>query len=514
MNKYYTLRIALAVSLGGFLFGFDASVISGVIEFIKPQFGLDELRAGWVVSSPSFAAMFAMLASGTISDYIGRKKVLIWVGLLYSVSAIASALAPGWEVLVVARMIGGVAFGAALVLAPVYIAEIAPPAERGKLVSIQQFNIVLGFSVSYFTNYLLLNAMENGSSLLTRENIWRWMLGIETLPALVYFALMLMVPGSPRWLIMKNRKQKAAKILNKIYGADNGPRQLKELEANLQHSSSGRKLTLRTLFTKSLALVMTVALILGIVQQVTGINAVLFYAPAIFKQSGVGTNAAFAQAVLVGVIQVIFTVLAMLLIDKAGRKPLILAGLAGVVVSMAITSYAFSKANFTLTEESIENLPEEISRMNLHNLTGKTYYSDLEFRKVIKPAIGEKVFDRNEAALLEATININAILVLIGILLFIASFAVSLGPVMWVVLSEIFPNKIRGGAIALIGFINSLASFGVQLLFPWELSHLGNASTYALFGLTGLAGFILLAWLMPETKGKSLEQLEIDLMKE
>jgi len=259
MKSFYTIRVALVISLGGFLFGFDASVISGVIEFVKPQFDLDDIQIGWVVSSPSFAAMFAMLIAGTISDFIGRKKVLIYAALLYTVSALLSAIAPGYAMLVIARMIGGLAFGSALVIAPIYIAELAPAEERGKLVSIQQLNIVLGFTVSYFSNYFLLNTMESGSTIFTEANTWRWMLGIEFIPAFFYFLLMFMVPRSPRWLLLKGKVEDAEKVLDKIYGDERSAIEKTTLEENITTKSQEKSAGVSMLFAKNMKVILIIA---------------------------------------------------------------------------------------------------------------------------------------------------------------------------------------------------------------------------------------------------------------
>lgn len=207
-SQTYHIWIAVIVSLGGFLFGFDASVISGVTKYIKPQFNLSDLQLGWVVSAPTFSAMFAMLIAGTISDRVGRKPILILVAFLYALSALWSAYAESFSALVTARMVGGLAFGAALVLAPIYISEISPAKNRGKLVSIQQLNIVIGFSVAYFSNYFLQGSLGTSEGL-TEGNVWRWMLGIEFFPAILYFFLLFLVPRSPRWLFTKNKVEEA-----------------------------------------------------------------------------------------------------------------------------------------------------------------------------------------------------------------------------------------------------------------------------------------------------------------
>jgi SP family arabinose:H+ symporter-like MFS transporter len=511
-----SIFIAAVVSLGGFLFGFDASVISGVIGFVTPQMDLNDIEVGWLVSSPSVAAMFAMLIAGTVSDYIGRKKVLIIAALLYSISALFSAIAPTYEILIGARMIGGIGFGAALVLAPMYIAEIAPPERRGVLVSIQQFNIVIGFSVSYFSNYAMLNAVGD---VFTEFNVWRWMLGIEFLPAIFYFIAMFFVPRSPRWLLSKGKEVEAEQVLERVFGKEKSLQEKDHILQNLQEAEASRPQglsnlgilgkRLQELFSPKLRIVLTVALVIGIIQQVTGVNAIYFYAPSIFEQSGVGTNAAFAQAVLLGVINVIFTVVAMGTIDRFGRKPLLLAGLAGVILSMGITAYGFGKATYTLSEASGQSM--NITAPQITAIYGQTFDNDVEFKRVLKEGLGNVRYAELEAQLIQQSISVNSKLVLFGILLFVASFATSLGPVMWVLLSEIFPNSIRGVAIAVIGFVNSLSSTLVQFFFKWELANLGNALTFLIFGVFGLIGFLIMWKMLPETKGKTLEELEKEL---
>ena len=334
-NNVYTVYIALVVSLGGFLYGFDASVISGVIGYVGAQFGLTAIQQGWVVSSTTFAAMFSMLTAGTISTYVGRKKVLIYVAMLYAISAIGSALAPTYELLVVARMIGGLAFGAALILAPMYIAEIAPSEKRGRLVAIQQLNLVIGLSAAYFSNYFLQNALSSGAAWLSEENVWRWMLGMETLPALIYFVMLFFVPRSPRWLLLKGKEEEADEVLKKIFDNDRANLEKQEIKSHIEAQNQEEKTPLKALLAPNLRLVMTIGLIIGVVQMITGINAVFYYANSIFEQTGIGSDAAFAQAVLVGIIFIVFTVISMLTIDKFGRKPLLLIGLSGVMLFMA-----------------------------------------------------------------------------------------------------------------------------------------------------------------------------------
>ena len=508
-NKH--IWTAALVSLGGFLFGFDASVISGVTKYIKPEFLLDDLQLGWVVSSPTFSAMFAMMAAGTISDKVGRKPVLVVVAFLYAVSAIWSAMAGGYTSLYLARMVGGLAFGAALVLAPIYIAEISPARDRGKLVSIQQLNIVLGFSVAYFSNYFLQSSVGS-SNVFTEESVWRWMLGIEFIPAIVYFFLLFLVPRSPRWLLNNNKIEAGKEVLAKLFGPEKAEQEFQQIRSNLDEQALARRTRLSDLFHPSLRFVLMIGITLGILQQITGVNAIYFYATTIFEQSGVGANAAFAQAVWVGIINVLFTLVAMALIDRMGRKPLLLIGLAGIAVSMMTTSYGFRQASYLLSEDKIAAIAE-LDKAALAPVLNDEFADDVSFKLAVKAALGEEVYARHEGEIMEAAIKINPILVLVGILGFVASFAISLGPVMWVMLSELFPTWVRGLAISLIGFVNSFTSWAVQFIFPWELSNLGNAFTYLIFGILAVIGFVIFARILPETKGKSLEEIEADLVR-
>ena len=511
-NKAYTIFISFIVALGGFLFGFDAGIISGVMSFAGPEFDLTEIQAGWVVSAPSFAAMFAMLFSGRISDLIGRKKTLIFVAFLYAISAILSAMAGSYEMLYVARIIGGIAFGAALVLAPIYIAEISTAENRGKLVSLQQLNIVFGFFAAFLSNYFFNKYNTTDSTFLTDENVWRWMLGVELIPAIIYFVFLFFVPKSPRWLYLNQNFAEAKKVLIKIHGVDRGSIEIAAIEKNIHLDENNSKLKIRDLLKSSLRFILVIGLIVGVLQQITGINAVYFYATSIFKQTGIGTDAAFSSGVLLSTISVIFTFVAIYLIDRMGRRPLLLIGTAGIAVSLLVCAYGFNEATYQLSKEEINQL-EFSDSQKLLPFANKLYESDVEFKNELKEVLGSKIYSKNDGAILEAATTINANLILIGILGFIACFAFSLGPVMWVLLSELYPIKYRGLAIGVIAFINSLISSLVQLVFPWELSNLGNALTFFLFGSVAFIGFFILLKILPETKGKSLEELELELIK-
>ena len=505
--------IAIIVSLGGFVFGFDAAVISGVVGFTVAEFNLSDMQTGLVVASPTLGAVMASMTFGPLSDFIGRKKVLLIIAALYIVSAVFSAMAPSYFFLVSARFIGGLAF-ASLVLAPMYIAEIAPEKLRGKLISINQLNIVIGLSAAYFVNYLILQLSASGAEWVVsfgiKENIWRWMLAVEIFPAFVWFLLLLLIPESPRWLFMNNREEESKKIIKSTLIGRSVDDVVSEIRGSLKDKLPPLFSRLKELFTPKLKLALTIGIIVGIAQQITGINAIFFYAPSVFEQSGIGRDAAFVQAIFVGLINIIFTVLAMILIDKIGRRPLLISGLAGVFISMSVCAYGFDQSFYLLSEESIRQIEGNFNATELDVIVDKQFDNDIQFKDALKDILGENVVKANEASLLQAGTHMNPTIILIGILGFVSSFAFSLGPVMWVLFAEIFPNRLRGVAISFVGLINSAVSFMVQQLFPWELANFGTTLTFLIYGLFGLAGLILVYFSLPETKNKSLENIEME----
>jgi sugar porter (SP) family MFS transporter len=454
----YLTTTALIVALGGFLMGFDVSVVSGVVRFVEAEFALGPLQIGWVVSSLSLTAAIGMLASGPLSDRLGRRPVLQIAAVLFALSAIASAAAPDYVTLVVARMLGGFGVGAALIVAPMYIAEMAPPASRGRFVSFNQLNIVVGISAAFFSNYLILTLGESGAAwteaLRLGEWNWRWMLGIEALPAVAYLLALSAVPESPRWLAMRGRDAEATEVLGRVAGAG-AVAVLREVKESIVAEAKLGRASWRALLHPSLRLVMTIGIVIGVLQQVSGINAVFFYAPMIFEKSGIGTNAAFMQAALVGLVNLVFTVVAMAVIDRFGRRPLLILGLSGIAACMLLLAWAFSAGD-----------------------------------------------------------DANPRLILFAILGFVASFAVSLGPVMWVLFSELFPNRVRGVAISFVGLVNSGTAFLVILVFPWQLQSMGSATTFLVYGLCALVGLAFVVRVLPETKGRSLEELETVLVRD
>lgn len=505
------LFYTIIVSMGGFIFGFDASVISGTLSFIVSEFNLDPWQQGFVVASPTLGGILATMTAGVICDAIGRKRTLLVIAFLYLLSALASAFAVSVEMLIAARFIGGLAF-CSLMIAPMYIAEISRPEARGKMVSVNQLNIVVGFSAAYFANYYILQLSQSDaawiSSLGIDENTWRWMLGLEVLPALAYFLLLFTLPESPRWLTLKNRVEEARSVLHKLFDKSEVETQLEEIEETVAAEEPPLSAKIKMLFSPALKLSLAIGLIAGISQQVTGVNAIYFYAPSVFEQSGVGTNAAFMQSVWIGIINVIFTVVAMIFIDRLGRKPLLIAGLTGVVISMSVCAYGFKQATYQLTADDLPQLVEVVDAEAIQPMIGTLYDNDLDYKNALKDALGDKAFNDNQALLIQLAANMNATLILAGILGFVASFAVSLGPVMWVLFSEIFPNQIRGLAISFVGIINSIVSFLVQLFFPWELANFGSSMTFMLYGIFAFVGLILAWRVIPETKGKTLEELE------
>ena len=516
-STLFSVRIASIIALGGFLMGFDASVISGVVRFIEPEFGLSKLELGWAVGSLTLTATLAMLFSGRLSDHFGRRTMLKVAAVLYAVSAILSAVAPTFTLFVLARMIGGLGVGASLIIAPMYIAEIAPPAMRGRLVSINQLNIVLGISVAFFSNYFLLQWAQSGSALvqtlLIDTHTWRWMLGVEALPALLYILGLYFVPRSPRWQIMKGYKEDALRTFERQLGPEEALRQVSEVEHSLRKDATREKVVIRDLLQPYLRYVLLVGLVLAILQQITGINAVFFYAPIIFEQSGIGTDASFMQAVLVGLVNLLFTIVAMMFIDRLGRKPLLVVGMIGIAVSMTVLSWGFHKATYQLDAERIDALELTVDATPLYALQDVTFSSDVAFKRALAEQLGTEAALTYETRLIEQAIDINPRLILFAILGFVASFAISIGPVMWVMFSELFPLRYRGLAISFAGFVNSMVSFLVQLVFPWELATIGTSLTFLIYGMFAAVGLLFVWKYVPETKNKSLEELEEQLVR-
>jgi len=448
-GRHRPIGIILIVALSGFLMGFDGSLFTGAVRFIEAEFALNEFELGWAVTSMAVASTIAIFVSGPLADRFGRRTILRVATCMFALSALVAAFSENFATLIVARLLGGFGVGAVLVTAPMYIAEISPSAWRGRMVAFNQLFIVLGALVAYVSNYFV---QRMGSA---SDGNWRWMLGVGAVPAIPYFFALFMVPESPRWLAMHDQLPKARRVLARLAGTERADRELEVVIASLEHEAARPKPALREILDPALRGVLVIGLLVGVLQQITGINSVLSYAVVIFERAGAGANASFMQTVFVGLVNVVFTVLALLLIDRVGRRPLLMFGCFGIGAFMLLASYGF-----TVEDEARSSL-----------------------------------------------------LVLIGMLGFVASFAFSLGPGMWVLFSEIFPNRIRGLAISFVGFINSTVCVVVQFMFPWEMKYLGGSQTFLIYGVFALAGIAFIWRLVPETRGRSLEELEAALVR-
>lgn len=498
MNKSYTLFISFIVALGGFLLGFDSAVISGAVSGIRTYFEMSDWELGFSVGCVIFGAMAGNIVAGPMSDKFGRKKVLLITAMLFTVSALWSATATTYVSFVIARIIGGIGIGGAILIAPIYIAEIAPPKLRGSLVSLNQLNIVIGISVAYFSNYFLKD-LEGES--------WRWMLGVEAIPAIIYFVALFAVPRSPRWLIQRLSLVKVAeKILIRIGGKEYAQLTIEEIQRGIAKKEA--KGTFSDLFSSRMKTIMIIALGIAFFQQITGINAIFYYAPTIFEQAGGSTDSSFLQAIVVGLTNLVFTLVAIRLIDKLGRKPLLIIGTTAMTIALSMAALAFNNATYDVNETTLSKIENQEMKTALTGLEGTSYNSQKEMFIAVTPLLNEKQlfsFKRNE---IKNFISINATLVLIAILLYVAAFAISLGPVMWTLLSEIFPGNIKGIAISVVGFFNSLVSYTVTQFFPWELTNLGPTVTFAIYAIMAVLSLLFVKKYVIETKGKSLEEVE------
>lgn len=486
------------MALGGFLLGFDSAVISGAVSGITVYFNMTDWELGFSVGCVIFGAMAGNISAGPLSDRFGRKYILIATAILFTVSALWSALATEYSEFIIARIIGGIGIGGAILIAPIYIAEIAPPKLRGSLVSLNQLNIVLGISVAYFSNYFLKD-LEGES--------WRWMLGVEAIPAFIYFLALFTIPRSPRWLIQKlNLIEIAEAILINIGGKDYAKSTIKEIQRSVEKKEN--KGTFSELFSNRLRNIMIIAFGIAFFQQITGINAIFYYAPTIFEQAGGSTDSSFLQAIVVGLTNLVFTLVAIRFIDKLGRKPLLIIGTATMTVALSMATLAFNNATYDLNPKNIQKVENPEIKSTLASLKGMSFTSQTALFNNVEQLLNKAQlidFKRNEV---KHFINVNATLVLIAILLYVAAFAISLGPVMWTLLSEIFPGNIKGIAISVVGFFNSLVSYSVTQLFPWELTNLGPTLTFAIYAGMGVLSLLFVIKYIIETKGKSLEEVE------
>jgi len=421
---------------GGLIVGLNMAGISGGIPFIQDQFGLNDMSLGLVVGILTIGCLFGALLGGRFSDKYGRRKVMFFSAFLFIISSLGCALSPNAAGLMVFRFISGFGVGMISAVAPVYISEISPAKLRGTLVSYNQLAVVIGILIAYVIDYILLNY----------ENNWRMMLGFPFIFSVIYLLLLSILPESPRWLYTQNKKDKASQVIDKL--------SLDKSEFGnlaLSATQADQKVRISDLFRGKLAKVVLIGSLLAALQQITGINVIINYAPTIFEMTGVAGDIALVQSIYVGIVNLIFTLIAVWLVDKVGRKILLLCGSLGMAVSLAYLVYTF-----------------------------------------LVPSA-------------------NGIGSLIAVLFYIGFFAASLAPVMWVVTSEIYPSRIRGTAMSLSTGISWLCTFLTVQFFPWILNNLGGSVAFGIFAIFSLIAFVFIWICIPETKGKSLEKIEYEL---
>ncbi|MCL7752639.1 MFS transporter [Polaribacter sp. Z022] len=516
--KKNAFKYSIIVALGSFVFGLDAVLISGGFKFITQEFNLTASQVGLIGSAPGIGVLIALPLTAFSANKFGRKLTLQIIATFYVVSAIGSALAPSFLSLFWFRFLGGLAFSS-VTLASMYIGEIAPVEQRGKLVSMLQINMGVGFTAAYLINYWILQQMGSDAQWVQDINLadtgWRWMLGIEIIPALIWLLLLFIIPKSPAWLIYKGRIEEAKKSLSTVYPENEVEGQIQQMVESVEDAEGTRSTLgqLKEIFSSKMRIVLILALTLAVVQQFTGMNAVMIYAPTMFEQLGLGTDAAFSSTIWIGVIGLISTLISLSLIDKFGRRPLVIGGLILIIISISTVSYGFKQATYTVTQDAIVKMNDipEIEKLNV--IVGKEFTSDIEFKNSLSEILGVESARDNSGLIFKETAHMNSILILLSILTFIAAFNFSIGPIMWVLLSEIFPISNRGVAIPLFALISSSVSALVQYLFPLEMESFGAATTFIIYAGIVLVGLIILYKYLLETKGLSLEEIQTKLQR-
>ncbi|SEA48232.1 MFS transporter, SP family, arabinose:H+ symporter [Arachidicoccus rhizosphaerae] len=440
--KKYTILIAAVAAIGGLLFGFDTAVIAGTLPALRSFFKLDDAAIGLVVAAASIGCIPGALFAGNLANRYGRKLMMLVTAVLYVIAAVGSGIAGSFEQLVAYRFIGGLAIGMASTLAPIYISEVAPAEFRGRLGMSQQLAIVLGILLAFISNYVIDSA---GWSFLSPENTWRYMLAAAVIPSVIFFVLLLLVPESPRWLIQRERHEHAHRIFGRIYEPSKAKDELESVKADL--ASSGHGLRFMEIFSAKYRKVVLIGVVFAAIAQLTGINIIFYYAPLIFEKTHVGGSVLF-QTVLTGVVNLIFTIVAFWLIDRLGRKKLLLIGSAVMGICMMVV--------------------------------GVLFYTD----------------------------KLDSYLVLAAIFVYIAAFACTWGAVLWVYVAEIFSNKIRGSATSFAIFGNWTANAIVSWTFPIMLNGLGAPVTFFTYGVINFLMIVFVAKYVFETKGVALEKVE------
>ena len=454
-NSSYLLFIALVSALGGLLFGYDWVVIGGAKPFYEVFFNITNAPAmqGWVMGSAILGCLLGVMLSGSMSDKYGRKPLMVVASILFTLAAVGTGFANSIDLFIVWRIIGGVGIGIASNLSPMYIAEIAPSESRGKFVSINQLTIVVGILAAQIINMLIAKPIVDGSILLDSWNVqwgWRYMFWAGAIPSISFFALILVIPESPRWLASQYKYEKAASFFTKIGGVLFAKEQIEELKATV--STTKEAVSYKMLFEGKMPKILLLGIVIAAFQQWCGINVVFNYAQEIFSAAGYGVSDILFNIVITGLTNLIFTYVGMLLVDKLGRRALMLFGSIGLAV--------------------------------IYALLGICYY-----------------------------FAVTGSAVLILVIIAIACYAMTLAPVTWVVLSEIFPVKIRAMAMAVSTFSLWTACFVLTYTFPLLNTSLGAYGTFWLYGIICFLGYLFLRIYLPETKGKSLEQIEIELTK-
>lgn len=456
VNFNYLVFLSVVAALGGFLFGYDTAVISGTIKQVTSLFQLDTIESGWYVGCALIGSIVGVLFAGLLSDKLGRKLTMILSAVLFSTSAIGCAICSNFDQLVIYRIIGGMGIGVVSIVSPLYISELAVPEYRGRLVSLYQLAVTIGFLGAYLVNYQLLNyslvhAGEGAGwlHLIFVSEVWRGMLGMETLPALLFFMIIFLIPESPRWLVVRGNHEKASTILSKIYtSAKEVAHQISDIEESL---SSETKSDWAFLFKPGILKAVVIGASIAILGQFMGVNAVLYYGPSIFEQAGLSGSDSLLYQVMVGIVNTLTTVLALVIIDKVGRKKLVYYGVSGMIVSLIMIAAYFTYGN--------------------------------EF-------------------------GISSLFLLAFFLFYVFCCAISICAVVFVLLSEMYPTKIRGLAMSIAGFALWIGTYLVGQLTPYLLSTLSPAGTFILFACMCVP-YILIMWkLVPETTGKSLEEIE------
>ena len=461
VNFSYLIFLSVVAALGGFLFGYDAAVISGTISQVTARFSLDEIQVGWFVGCALIGSIIGVLMAGKLSDRWGRKVTLLVAAVFFSVSGIACAFVGSFEQLVVARILGGIGIGVVSIVSPLYISEVSIAQYRGRLVSLYQLAVTIGFLGAYLTNFQLLHFSQSGAVLNTGwmnlvfvSEVWRGMLGFCSLPAILFFCIIFFIPESPRWLILKGRDERAVGIFRKIYLSE------VEVDTQLQDTKSvvqsETKSDWKFLLQPGIFKAVLIGAAIAILGQFMGVNAVLYYGPTIFEEAGLSGGDALFSQVLVGIVNVVTTVIAVFIIDKVGRKKLVYYGVSGMVLSLLLIGFYF---HFS---ESM-GLPNSF--------------------------------------------------LLFFFLFYVFCCAISISAVIFVLLSEMYPTRIRGMAMSIAGFALWIGTYLVGQLTPWMLQNLTPTGTFLLFALMCVP-YMLIVWkLIPETTGKSLEEIERYWMK-